>query len=148
MFLNLRLHLTRWSSSLHNCCNHCILKRLLWPSLSHCKKHNINTWGGPFYSIGLTLTPLWMNNYIYYKAWGKIPYPFPKLHRWSLGTDKSFHPTLYWAWDYSSMLGLKLNRVIKRGPDVFIIACVDKLDECWSAPKRCWLWCFCLECTL
>ena len=34
MFLNLRLHLTRWSSSLHNCCNHCILKRLLWPSLS------------------------------------------------------------------------------------------------------------------
>ena len=35
---------------------------------------------------------------------------------WSLGMDWEFHPILYWACDYLSMLGLKLNRVIKRGP--------------------------------
>ena len=30
--------------------------------------------------------------------------------------DKQFHPTLSWACDYLSMVGLKLNRVSKRGP--------------------------------
>ena len=43
---------------------------------------------------------------------------FPKLqrcNRWSLGMDKWFHPTLYQACDYLSMLGLKLNHVSKRG---------------------------------
>ena len=30
--------------------------------------------------------------------------------------DKYFHLPLYWAWDYLSMLGLKLNHVNKRGP--------------------------------
>ena len=42
----------------------------------------------------------------------------PKLqrcNRWSLGMDKCFHHTLNWACDYLSMLGLKLNRVRKRG---------------------------------
>ena len=33
----------------------------------------------------------------------------PKLQQcWSLGMDKSFHPTLYWAYVYLSMLELKL----------------------------------------
>ena len=43
----------------------------------------------------------------------------PKLqwcNRWCLGMDKQFHPTLYWACDYLSMLVLKLIRVSKRGP--------------------------------
>ena len=35
---------------------------------------------------------------------------------WSLGMDKWFHPTHYWACDYLSMLGLKLIHVIKRCP--------------------------------
>ena len=30
-----------------------------------------------------------------------------------------FHPTLYWACDYLSMLGLKVNHVSKRGPLVY-----------------------------
>ena len=45
--------------------------------------------------------------------------PIPKLqwcNHWSLGMDKSFHPTLYWACDYLSMPGLKLNYVSKRSP--------------------------------
>ena len=35
---------------------------------------------------------------------------------WSLGMDKWFRPTHYWACDYLSMLGLKLIHVIKRCP--------------------------------
>ena len=31
-----------------------------------------------------------------------------RLHRWSLGMAKWFHPTLYWVCDYLSMLGLKV----------------------------------------
>ena len=38
-----------------------------------------------------------------------------RCNRWSLGMDKEFHPTLHWACDYLSTLGLKLNHVIKRG---------------------------------
>ena len=39
-----------------------------------------------------------------------------RLHRWSLGLDKWFHPTLYKPCDYLSMLGLKLIHVSKMGP--------------------------------
>ena len=34
---------------------------------------------------------------------------------WNVGTDKWFHPTLYWASDYLSRLELKLIHVSKRG---------------------------------
>ena len=37
-----------------------------------------------------------------------------RLHRWSLGMDKWFHPTFYNECNYLSMLGLKLNHVSKR----------------------------------
>ena len=30
----------------------------------------------PFTNIGLTLIPAWISNYIHYKAWGEITYPF------------------------------------------------------------------------
>ena len=53
------------------------------------------------------------------KVWGEINHlSIPKLqrlHHWSLGMDKWFHPILYWTCDYLSMLGLKLNHVSKRG---------------------------------
>ena len=35
---------------------------------------------------------------------------------WSLGIVKQFLPTLYYACNYLSMLGLKINNVSKRGP--------------------------------
>ena len=47
---------------------------------------------------------------------GRIPV---RCNRWSLGMDKLFHPTLYWAYNYLSMLGLKLTHVSKRGPRWF-----------------------------
>ena len=50
-------------------------------------------------------------------AWNYLPIlKLQRCNRWSLGMDKLFHPTLYWACDYLSMLGLKLNRVCKSGP--------------------------------
>ena len=63
----------------------------------------------------------------------------PKLQQcncWSLGMDKKFHPTLYWACDYLSMLRWMLNHVSKRGPRVqFLSVTQSKLRLC-SANHR------------
>ena len=49
-------------------------------------------------------------------GWNYLSIPkLQRLHRWSLGMDKLFHPTHYNGCDYLSMLGLKLNHVRKRG---------------------------------
>ena len=48
--------------------------------------------------------------------WNYLSIPkLQRLHRWSLGMDKWFHPILYNGCNYLSMLGLKLNHVSKRG---------------------------------
>ena len=42
------------------------------------------------------------------KLWDEVNQPISKIQRyklWSLLMDKLFHPTLYWACDYVSMLG-------------------------------------------
>ena len=31
---------------------------------------------GPFYQHGLTLIPAWISNYIHYKVWDELTYPF------------------------------------------------------------------------
>ena len=49
-----------------------------------------------FLLLTLTLISTWMNNYIHYKTWYEITYPFPNL----IIMDRLFHPTLYWGWDY------------------------------------------------
>ena len=54
----------------------------------------------------------------------------PKLQRWgcrSLEMDEKFIPTLYWACDYLSMLGLKLIYVSKAGPRY-----LDIVSNNWS----------------
>ena len=49
-------------------------------------------------------------------GWNYLSIPkLQRCNRWSLGMDKWFHPTLYHACDYLSMLGLGLNHVSKRG---------------------------------
>ena len=58
--------------------------------------------------------PSWISNHIYHKMRDEVTYPLT-CNRWSLGMDTKFLPTLYWACDYLSMLGLKLIHVIKRG---------------------------------
>ena len=50
-----------------------------------------------------------------YRNYLSIP-KLQRCNRWSLGTDKLFHPILSRAYDYESMLGLKLNHVSKIGP--------------------------------
>ena len=35
---------------------------------------------GSFYPHGLTLIPAWISNYIYYKVWDEVTYPFPKIN--------------------------------------------------------------------
>ena len=52
-----------------------------------------------------------------------------RCNRWSLGIDKLFHPTLYWACDYLSMSGLKLNHVSKRGPRGMFLKIVLYFDN-------------------
>ena len=47
--------------------------------------------GDPSYLHGLSLIPAGINNYIQYKVWGEITYPFSNFNganRWSLGMDK------------------------------------------------------------
>ena len=68
---------------------------------------------GPLLLHGLTLVPAWISNCFHYKVWDEITYPFLNFN---VTMDKKFHPTLYRACDYLSMLGLKLNHVSKRGP--------------------------------
>ena len=41
-----------------------------------------------------------------------------RLHRWSLGMDKQFHPTLYSGCNFLSMLGIKLIHVSKRNQGI------------------------------
>ena len=49
--------------------------------------------------------------------WNDLSIPkLQRLHRWSLGMDTSFHPTLYNGCNYLTMLGLKLIHVNKSCP--------------------------------
>ena len=53
---------------------------------------------------------------IHYKVWDEITFPFQNFQQrscWSLGMDKEFHPTPYWACDYLSMSGLKSIHISK-----------------------------------
>ena len=54
-------------------------------------------------------------------VWNGITDPFPNFNGATSQIDKQFHPTLYWAYDYLSMLGLKLIHVDKRVQGLFII---------------------------
>ena len=80
-----------------------------------CQYKNLNI-SAPFYLHGLTLIPArikyGMKLLIHYLSIPKLHL----LHRWSLGMDKLFHPTLYSACDYLSMLRLKLIHVNESGP--------------------------------
>ena len=80
----------------------------------------------PFYQHELTWIPAWISNYIHYKVWDEITYPFsnvngctievwkwrsnfvPHFNQRSLEMNKWFYPTLYWVCNLS-MLGLKCN---------------------------------------
>ena len=74
----------------------------------------------------------WLSNYIHYKVWDEITYPFPNFC-WSLGMDKLFHPTIYWAYNYLSMMGLKLIQVKGAPVEVnFLPAVHHLLHPSWT----------------
>ena len=55
-------------------------------------------------------------------GWNNLSIPkLQRLHRWSLGIDKLFHPIHYYGCKYLSMLGLNLSHISKRGPRLNII---------------------------
>ena len=59
-----------------------------------------------------------------------------RLHCWSLGMDKYFHPTLYWACDCLSMPELKLNHVSKRGHWAFCTKVADEIVQLYMRNFR------------
>ena len=77
--------------------------------------HFPSRWKTPSLST-LTLFQAWISNYIHYKVLDVFAYPFPnckRCNRWSLGMDKQFHPRLYCAYDYLSMLRFKFIHITK-----------------------------------
>ena len=67
----------------------------------------------PIYSINCTYFRI--ASALTYEIWSNDWHFTNRLHRWSLGMDKSLYPTFYQACVYLSMLGLKLNQVDKWG---------------------------------
>ena len=77
--------------------------------------------GAPFHYHGLTLIPACKSNYIHYKVWVEIIYPFPNFNGaavevWERINNFIPHFTGHIC-DYLSVLGLKLNHVIKGSHD-------------------------------
>ena len=56
--------------------------------------HGIHTWG-PLYQHGLTLIPAWIRDYMNYKMWGEITYPFPLIS----SHNHTGHILTYLRWD-------------------------------------------------
>ena len=74
---------------------------------------------GPLLLTWLKFNPS-VSNYIKYKAWDDITYPFPNFNGATVEVWEwinNIHPILYWACDYLSMMGLKLIHVSRRGPE-------------------------------
>ena len=67
--------------------------------------------GGPFYWHGLTWIPAWTSNYINYKMWDEITYPFPNFNCRTVDV---------WDWiiSYHTLLGmwLLIHAQIKANP--------------------------------
>ena len=79
---------------------------------THNASHTTLTIRVSFYRNRSTLTPEWIS--YHHKVWDESTYPFPKrLYHWSLGVDKYFLLTVYWACDCLSMRGLKLMHISK-----------------------------------
>ena len=68
-------------------------------------------------------------------GWNYLSIPrLQRCIRWSLGIDKYFHPTLYWACDYLSMVGLKLNHAETglQGPVESCHYVIEGIKTAWS----------------
>ena len=67
--------------------------------------------GPPFFNQNdVILILAWKSNYIHYKVWDEITYPFPNVNSAT---------TLYWTCDYLSMLGLKIMPCYQKGSQLW-----------------------------
>ena len=77
------------------------------------------------------LHPLWS------VGWNYLSIPkLQRLHRWSLGMAKQFHPKLYWTYTYLSRLVLKLNYISKMDPSCDIRLHICKSVSLLRVPQR------------
>ena len=76
--------------------------------------------GASFTKHRLTLTPAWISNYVTSKVRANSTYllipKLQRLHRWSMGMDNQYQPTIYYGYNYFTTLGFKLIYIDKRGP--------------------------------
>ena len=65
---------------------------------------------GPVHWHGVTSSVTWISKYVHHKVCMKllIHIQSRRCRNWSVGMDNEFHPTLYWACKYLSILGIKL----------------------------------------
>ena len=69
--------------------------------------------------------------------WNYLSIPkLQRLHSWSLGMDKLFHPTCYNGCNNVSMLGLTLNHVSKRGPRFCCVLLCSGIGRFRQPPGR------------
>ena len=73
----------------------------------------------PLLLTWINFDPEWISNYIHYNVWDEITYPFLNFNGQTIDVRNGqvISSTLYQACDYLSMLGLKLNHVVKEASD-------------------------------
>ena len=49
---------------------------VIWLQHNKAQQNYVKISWAPFYLHGLTLIPAWISNYIHYKVWDEITYPF------------------------------------------------------------------------
>ena len=87
---------------------------------------------GPILLTWLTLIATWISNNIHYKVWGKITYPPPNLHRWSLGTDDDVIKWKHFRWYWPFVRGIHRSRITSHR--------VVETQVIWDAMVEVWEW--------
>ena len=93
---------------------------------------------GPFLSTWTNFNPC-MGKKLHHQNMGGIYLSIPKLQRYSrfsLRLDKSFHPTLCWACDFLSIVGLKLIHVSRGIADIGHPCVAGWNGLCWNTPQH------------
>ena len=98
---------------------------------------NLHT-GGPFYLHDLALIPAWISNYIHYKVWYEITYPFLNFTRWPHGKTLSgfcrwLLCMIFWSEPISFLFLLFCQRPTL--PQIIVSSCLDRICQSqWFLP--------------
>ena len=109
--------------------------------------------GAPFYQHGFILIPAWISNYIHYKVWDEIPYPFSNLTRekieneWIISPHTTGHVITHQWRDWSDRYRDHWTPfIIKYGMKLLIHSQTSlvknvKMNK-WSHPTLRWAWAY------